>query len=145
MTLVKYRNGFDDYVPSSFSSVIDNFFNDGLNRTASPKSFSPKVDIVETDKGYEVNLAVPGLKKEDFSIELNENLLTISGERKFVNEDKGKNYLSVESQYGSFTRSFRLPKNVKGEKIEARYEAGILGLFIPKDEKKALKSTIAVK
>ncbi len=145
MTLVKYRNGFDDYVPTSWNSLIDNLFNDGLSRTSPTKSFLPKVDIAETEKGYELHLAAPGLKKEDFNVEINDNLLTVSGERKFVNEDKNKNFLSVETHYGSFNKSFRLPKNVKTEKIEAKYEAGILTLSIPKDEKKALKNSIAVK
>ncbi len=145
MTLVKYRNGFDDYVPTSWNSLIDNLFNDGLSRTSPTKSFLPKVDIAETEKGYELHLAAPGLKKEDFNVEVNDNLLTVSGERKFVNEDKDKNFLSVETYFGSFNKSFRLPKNVKTEKIEAKYEAGILTLTIPKDEKKNLKNLIAVK
>ncbi|NER85049.1 MAG: Hsp20/alpha crystallin family protein [Leptolyngbya sp. SIO1D8] len=145
MTLVKYRNDFSDYVPTTFSSVLDNFFNERFNFAGSDRSFLPKVDIAETEKGFEVALAAPGMKKEDFNIEVNDNFLTVSGERKFVNEDKGKNYHTVETQYGTFSKSFRLPKNVDKEKIDAKYEDGILNLFVPKDEKKKLKNTISVK
>ena len=145
MTLVKYRNGYSDYVPTSFSSLIDNFFNERFNYAGGTSSFLPKVDIAETEKGFEVALAAPGMKKEDFNIEVNDNFLTISGERKFVNEDKNKNYHTVETQYGSFSKSFKLPKNVNSGKIDAKYEDGILNLFVPKDEKKKLKNTIEVK
>lgn len=145
MTLVKYRNDFNDYVPANFSSLLDNFFNERFNVAGSTRSFLPKVDIAETETGFEVSLATPGMKKEDFNIEVNDNFLTISGERKFVNEDKGKNFHSVETQYGTFSKSFKLPKSVNAEKIEAKYEAGILNLFVPKDEKKKLKNTITVK
>lgn len=145
MTLVKYRNDFSDYVPTTFNSLLDNFFNERFNFAGSTKSFLPKVDIAETEKGFEVALAAPGMKKEDFNIEVNDNVLTISGEREFVNEDKGKNYHTVETQYGTFSKSFRLPKNVNQEKIDAKYEDGILNLFVPKDENKKLKNTISVK
>ena len=145
MTLIKYRNDFDDYAPATFSSLVDNFFNERFNFSGNSTRFLPKVDIAETEAGFEVSLAAPGLKKEDFNIEVNDGLLTVSGERKFVNEDKGKNYHSLETQYGTFSKSFRLPKNVNAEKIEATYESGILTLVMPKDEKKQLKNTIAVK
>ena len=145
MTLVKYRNDLNDYVPASFSSLLDNFFNERFNVAGNTRSFLPKVDIAETEAGFEVSLAAPGMKKEDFSIEVNDNYLTVTGERKFVNEDKRKNYHSIETQYGTFNKSFKLPKNVDAEKIEAKYDAGILNLLVPKDEKKKLKNTIAVK
>lgn len=80
-----------------------------------------------------LQLAAPGLTKEDFNIELKDNLLTVSGERKFTNEKKEKNYHSIERQYGSFSRSFSLPENVDGEKINAKYNHGILELTFPKD------------
>ena len=145
MTLIKYRNDFDDYKPATFSSLVDNFFNERFNFSGNSRSFLPKVDIAETAGGFEVSLAAPGLKKEDFNIEVHDGLLTVSGERKFVNEDKGKNYHSIETQYGTFSKSFRLPKNVDTEKVEAKYKAGILSLFVPKDEKKITRNTITVK
>ena len=87
---------------------------------------------------------MPGLSKEDFKIELNDNHLTVSGDRKFTNEKKERTFHSIETHYGSFSRSFSLPENVDATRINARYNNGILELTIPKDEKKALKQTIKV-
>jgi HSP20 family protein len=75
---------------------------------------------------------------------LNDNYLTISGERKFNREKKEDNFYSMETQYGSFSRSFSLPENVDANKISAKYVNGILEVTIPKDEKKTLKTTIKV-
>ncbi|HTF18462.1 MAG TPA: Hsp20/alpha crystallin family protein [Chryseolinea sp.] len=144
MSLVRYSNA-NDFVPTSFSNLIDRFFSDSLARSGgSSYSFVPKVDILESEKGYEVNLAVPGLSKDDFKIDLNDNFLTISGERKFSKEKKENNLYVVETQYGNFSRSFSLPENVDAAKIQAAYNNGILEIFIPKDEKKTLKTTIKV-
>jgi len=87
---------------------------------------------------------VPGVNKEDFKIDLHDSYLTISGERKISEEKKEKNFRSIETQYGSFSRSFSLPENVAADKINAKYNNGILELTIPKDEKKQLKQTIKV-
>jgi HSP20 family protein len=144
MSLVRYSTA-NDFAPTSFSNLIDRFFSDSLARTGgSSYSFVPKVDILENEKGYEVNLAVPGLSKDDFKIDLNDNFLTISGERKFSKEKKENNLHVVETQYGNFSRSFSLPENVDASKIQANYNNGILEIFIPKDEKKTLKTTIKV-
>lgn len=141
MSIVRYNS--NDFMPTSFSSVLDRFFSDTVARSGG-STFIPKVDIVETEKAFELHLAAPGLSKEDFKIELNENYLTVSGERKFSSEKKDKNFHSIETQYGSFSRSFALPENVDGTKINARYNNGILELTLPKDEKKVLKQSIKV-
>lgn len=144
MSIVRYSTA-NDFVPSSFSNLIDRFFSDSLARTGgSAYSFVPKVDILESEKGYEINVAVPGLNKEDFKIDLNDNFLTVSGERKFSKEKKENNLHVVETQYGNFSRSFSLPENVDASKINAAYTNGILEITIPKDEKKTLKTTIKV-
>jgi HSP20 family protein len=144
MSLVRYSTA-NDFAPTSFSNLIDRFFSDSLARSGgSSYSFVPKVDILENEKGYEVNLAVPGLSKDDFKIDLNDNFLTISGERKLSKEKKDNNLHVVETQYGNFSRSFSLPENVDASKIQASYNNGILEIFIPKDEKKTLKTTIKV-
>jgi HSP20 family protein len=140
MNLIRYNT---DYVPTTFSSLVDRFFNDSLTR-AGGSSFVPKVDIIENETSYELHVAAPGLNKEDFNIEVKDNYLTVSGERKFTNEKKDKNFHAIETQYGSFSRSFVLPENVDGSKINARYNNGILEVLVPKDEKKALKTTIKV-
>ncbi len=141
MSIIRYNP--NDFVPSTFSNLVDRFFNESLTRNGG-SVFSPKVDVIENENSYEVQLAVPGVNKEDFKIEVNDNYLTVSGERKFTSEKKDKNYHSVETQYGSFSRSFTLPENVDGTKINAKYNNGILELTIPKDEKKVLKQTIKV-
>jgi HSP20 family protein len=84
------------------------------------------------------------MKKEEFKIDLNDNYLTVSGERKYTQERNDKHFYSVETQFGSFSRSFALPENVDANKISAKYENGILELEVPKDEKKVLKTTIKV-
>lgn len=141
MSLIRYNA--NEFTPTSFSSLIDRFFNDSMTRSGG-SVFVPKVDVLESDAAYELHVAAPGLTKDDFKIELNDNFLTISGERKFSQEKKDKNFQSIETQYGAFSRSFSLPENVDAGKINAKYNNGILELVIPKDEKKALKSTIKV-
>lgn len=141
MNLIRYNT--NDYVPATFSSLIDRFFNDNLTRSGG-SMFQPRVDIVENENAYELHLAAPGMNKEDFQIEAKDNFLTVSGERKFESEKKEKNWHSIETQFGSFSRSFTLPENADASKITARYNNGILEVSIPKDEKKALKTTIKV-
>ena len=137
------RYNANDYAPTSFSSLMDGIFNDSLTRSGG-SSFQPKVDIVENEKAFELHVAAPGLAKDDFQIELKDSFLTVSGERKFTNEKKEKNYHAIETQFGKFSRSFSLPDNVDSARINAKYNNGILELTIPKDEKKALKTTIKV-
>ncbi len=141
MSIIRYNA--NDFVPTSFSNLVDRFFNDSMVR-AGGSTFVPKVDVLENEQAFEIHFAVPGLNKEDFNIELKDNYLTVSGERKFSNEKKDKNYHSIETSYGSFSRAFSLPENVDAAKINAKYDKGILELTIPKDEKKALKQTIKV-
>jgi HSP20 family protein len=141
MSIIRYNS--NDFVPTTFSNLVDKFFNESLARTGG-STFIPKVDIVENPESFEIHLAVPGLTKDDFKIELNDNYLTVSGERKFTNEKKERTFHSIETHYGSFSRSFSLPENVDGGKINAKYNNGMLELTIPKDEKKALKQTIKV-
>ncbi|MEP2671294.1 MAG: Hsp20/alpha crystallin family protein [Cyclobacteriaceae bacterium] len=141
MSIIRYNPS--DYTPASFSSLVDKFFNDSLTRSGQ-NSFVPKVDVIENEKAFELHVEVPGMKKEDFNIEVNDNYLTISGERKFSTEKKEKDFHSIETRYGSFSRSFTLPDTVNSDKINAKYNNGILELTLPKDEKKLLKATIKV-
>lgn len=142
MGLIKYNTA--DYRPTSFRSFVDRFFNDEFVGGSMP-TFSPKVDIAETDKEFEIQLHVPGMKKGDFNIDLNDDQMTISGERKFENESKEKNYHSIESYYGSFSRTFYLPDVVNKDKVDATYQDGILRISLPKDEKRVTKKQITVK
>jgi HSP20 family protein len=141
MSIIRYNA--DDFVPTSFSNLVDRFFNESLTRSGG-STFVPKVDILEKDQAFELHVAVPGMNKEDFKIDLKDNYLTISGERKFTSEKKDKNFHSVETQYGAFSRSFSLPENVDATRINAKYNNGILELSIPKDEKKVIAQSIKV-
>lgn len=145
MSIVRYNTALNDFVPTSFSNLIDRFFNESVTRTGgSQYSFVPRVDIIENEKAFEIQVAVPGMNKEDFKLDLNDNFLTVSGERKFTKEKKDNNFHSIETQYGTFSRTFSLPENVDSSKISAAYNNGILEIVVPKDEKKVLKATIKV-
>jgi HSP20 family protein len=144
MSLVRY-NSLNDYSPVAFSNLFDRFFTDAAARSGgSAYSFVPRVDIFEEENAFEIHVAVAGMKKDDFKIDLNKNQLTISGERKINREKKANNFQSVEIQHGTFSRSFSLPENVDATNISAKYVDGILEVSVPKDEKKALKQTIKV-
>ena len=108
----------------------------------------PAVNIVENKDEYKVSLAVPGMKKEDFNIDVEGNMLTISCEKEATTEEKEQQYTRREYSYSSFSRSFTLPEEVNREKIEAKYEEGVLKLMLPKREetkKLAAGKHIAVK
>ena len=143
MTLIKYNP--NRFAPSTFNTFFDKFFNDDFFRDGTNKTFSPQVDIAETEKSFEIQFALPGMKKDDIKIDINGDQLTVSGERKMENERKDKNFHSVESYYGSFSRSFYLPDNVNTEKIDASYKDGILEITVPKDEKRENKRLINIK
>lgn len=139
MTLVRYNNR-----PSYKSPVWNRFFDELLDNEVG-NSFVPKVDIAENDKSFEMHLALPGMSKDEFNIDLKEGALVISGERKFKDEKENKNFKSIETHYGSFNRSFQLPDNILENEIEATYKDGILAVIIPKDEKKLAARTIKIK
>ena len=107
----------------------------------------PSVNITENKDEYSVSLAVPGMKKDDFKIDVNGNMLTISCEKDETKEEKDKKYTRKEYSYSSFSRSFTLPDEVNREKIDARYEDGLLKISLPRKEeaKKTAAKQIAVK
>ncbi len=141
MTLVKYNPG--TYRPTTFSSLLDKFFDDTF-QGGLQMDFTPSVDIAETEKAFEIQIQLPGVKKSDVNIEIDNNQLVVSGERKFENESNEKNYHSRESYYGKFSRSFSMPDIVNVDKINAKQEDGILTITLPKDEKKTAKKLIKV-
>lgn len=143
MSLIRFPEINDFVSPTRFGSMLERFFNDNLDTRFG--AFTPSVDIVEDDAKFEVHVAVPGMEKENFKIEAQKGLLTISGERKWENEEKGKTYHKVETQYGKFTRSFHLPDNVDASKIEATYQNGMLVAHLPKTEPKNDATNITVK
>jgi HSP20 family protein len=101
----------------------------------------PAVNVTETKDNFMVALAVPGMKKEDFDIRMDGNMLTISCEKEENKEEKEKTFNRKEYSYSSFSRSFTLPEDVLKEKIDAHYENGELKLMLPKNEKAKLTET----
>jgi HSP20 family protein len=95
----------------------------------------PTVDISETETEYVIKAELPGMKKEDVNVTLEDGVLTIQGERKQESEEKGKKHHRVERSYGSFVRSFTLPDYVDGTKVTASFKDGVLNLHLPKSEK----------
>lgn len=138
MTLIRYNRPNSNVMSKRFSDIMDEFFNDAVNNTRS-NSFMPSIDISETDTQFQITAELPGMKKEDISIDLEQSRLTISGERSFQNEEEGKKFHRVETQYGSFNRSFQLPDNVDEESVKASYEDGLLNISIDKSEDKVKK------
>lgn len=106
--------------------------------------WAPLVDIAEDDKEYVIKADLPDVKKDDVKISVQDNVVAISGERKYEKEEKGKKYHRIERAYGSFLRSFTLPEDADGAKIAAEYKDGVLQVHLPKSEK-AKPKTIEVK
>lgn len=137
-TIVKRTNG--SQLPASQRSMFDDFFNRelfnwGNNNFSASRTTLPSVNIKELEKAFEVEVAAPGMKKEDFSITLDGNMLTISSSKEDQQEEKDSKYTRREFSYQSFQRSFELSKDVvDDENIQARYENGVLRLTIPKKE-----------
>lgn len=104
----------------------------------------PSLDLAETDGAIEVRMDLPGMEAKDIDIQVNGNLLTISGERKEEKEEKGKTYHRIERRSGSFSRCVTLPSPVKEETVEAQYKNGILTVKLPKTDE-AKSKRIAVK
>ncbi|MBK7442996.1 MAG: Hsp20/alpha crystallin family protein [Bacteroidetes bacterium] len=131
MTLVKkgwsspFANG---YLSDLFNT--DKFFNDefiNLERM-------PAVNVIDNEKFYELEVAVPGMHKEDFKVEIKDGLLSIYGERKDEKKEEDKNYTRKEFSCLSFSRMFTLPENVRAGEIDAEYKNGVLNIVLPKKE-----------
>ena len=113
--------------------AINRLFNAVEQRVEAPAvDFVPAVNTREADDAYYIEVDLPGVKKEDISIDVDDNVLTISGERKVEEERKDEEFYRVESVYGTFERSFTLPEDVDADKIEAEAKDGVLTVKIPK-------------
>ena len=134
-------------MPSVFDDIFkpwNEWFEGGLwGRTMQV----PAVNITEQKDDYLVSLAAPGLKKDDFKIDVDGNMLTISSEKEETKEEKDKKFTRKEYNYSSFSRSFSLPEEINKEKIEAYYEDGVLKITLPRKEeaKKTTAKHISVK
>jgi len=146
MTLVKFANPKRNYgVNPFFNDVFDSLVNDSF-LSDKLSSRVPAVNIAETENEFHIELAAPGLKKEDFKISLDKNTLSVSAEKKTESVEEGKKYSKKEYNYNSFVRSFTLPETVDYANIEAEYTDGILKLNVAKKEEAKVQSReIAVK
>ena len=116
---------------STLSRVLQDL-NRGSDELTTGGTFVPLVDIYESEQGITLKMEVPGVSQDDLKINLENNTLTISGERKFEKDEKEENFHRIERQYGSFTRSFTLPNTVDSEKVDATYDSGILSIQLAK-------------
>lgn len=129
------RNKNENFVPTLFSDIFDNakFFGKNWLEREFGQSF-PAVNIKETNKDFSLEFAAPGFKKEDFKVNVDNNILTINAEKEEEKNEENKRFTRKEFSYNSFSRSFTLPENVNAEKIDAKYTDGILKLSVPKKE-----------
>ncbi|WP_020596671.1 Hsp20/alpha crystallin family protein [Spirosoma panaciterrae] len=131
---------------SNFPSLIENFFgrdvNDFFNTSTSTFTYVPAVNVAEHPDGFRIEVAAPGLKKENFKLSLNHNNLTISGSQETKTDESEKpaeKYTRREFSYSSFQRTFTLPTSVDADRIQATYTDGILKIEMPKREEAKVK------
>lgn len=131
----------------AFSAVLNDMLRDTLPSQSAPTlSFIPQADIVESEHGFELHLMVPGVAKEHIKIDFQEGKLTVSGERPAPETtENGPKFRRVESGYGSFTRTFRLPETIDVTAIDAQLQDGVLRLTLPYDSKKVSKHQIEIR
>jgi len=143
MAIVRFSNQH----PSLFDRFFENDLFDWSSRNYSNTNTTlPSVNIKESSDDFEVEVAAPGFKKDDFKIELNHDLLTISSTKETENEtEEGQQFSLREFSYQSFSRSFTLPNTADSDKIGAKYENGILRILIPKKEEARPKPTRQIK
>jgi HSP20 family protein len=141
MTLVNFNNRTRNTAPY-FNNVFDSLFSDALTKNKLIDK-SPNVNISESENAYVIELAAPGLKKEDFQINLKKDTLSVWAEVKTQETETAKDFTRKEFDYSSFARSFNLPDSADGEKITAEYKDGILNITInKKDDSKLLKEIL---
>ena len=119
-----------------FSDMLDEMMEDAFSR--SKGTFIPELNVYETDKEFEITVALPGMSKDDINIGFENNTITISGERTLAEED-GTKYHRIESRFGNFERSLPLPNVIDEENISATYDNGVLTITVPKLKEKAGK------
>jgi len=114
------------------ASFLGTFAENSGKEQLTSGSFTPAVDVYEDEHNVVLKLEIPGVQEEDLKVSLENNTLTIQGERKFEKEEKEENFHRIERRYGSFTRTFKLPNSVDSEQVEAGYDKGILKITLAK-------------
>lgn len=127
-----------NHYANSVVDLVDAFFKQNLDNSSiksSVNKFSPRVDVLEKDNAYHFHVIVPGVKKEELKLKIEDGVLRISGERKSLEESEGTTIHRIESTFGSFERAFRLPKDANNEELTAQYQDGVLTITVQKLEK----------
>jgi HSP20 family protein len=114
-------------------------YKDFGNLLSEKSTFIPRVNTREDKDNYYIEIDMPGLNQKDINLEVKNNMLVISGERKFKNEIKEDNYYRLESSFGQFSRSFSLPENIDSDNITAEFKNGVLDIHIPKTDSNDVK------
>ncbi len=123
---------FED-APATFN-LLDQVLDRFANQPVGARPWGPAVDIVENDKELVLSADLPGVKLEDVEVKIEDGTLTLSGSRKFENEDNKNGYHRIERSYGQFHRAFALPDSVDATKVEAAFDSGVLKVTLPKKE-----------
>jgi HSP20 family protein len=110
----------------------DSYSGEGRDESLTTSSFAPAVDVYEDEHKVTLKIEVPGIDEKEIDVQVENNILTVHGERKIEKEEKEENYRRVERQYGSFTRTFTLPTTVDTESVSATYDKGVLKIALPK-------------
>lgn len=149
MNSIAKKNG---HMTSRMPSLLNDFFADDFFRSPfmpwrSEVATLPSVNIKETPEAFQIQVAAPGMKRDDFKVELDNNILSISSEQQAQNEENNQdNYMRREFSYQAFERNFTLPADqIEGNKIEARYVDGILSINVPKKEEARKKAARQIK
>ena len=148
MSLINWTNPTKGLQRRNLVPSLEHVFNDFFSNDLLSKEFAghiPAVNIAEKEKSYSIEVSAPGFEKNDFKVELENGLLTISGEHKTEKNEENKNFVRREFTYGSFNRSFNLVDLVDEEKIDAKYENGVLKIELPKNEKTTVKNIKQIK
>jgi len=134
MTVITRWDPFREF--STLQDRMNRLFRDsqgeGRDESLTTSAFAPAVDVYEDEHNVTLKVQVPGIDEKDIDIRIENNTLTLHGERKFEKEEKEENFRRVESSYGSFTRTFTLPQTVDAEKVTANYDKGVLKITLPK-------------
>jgi HSP20 family protein len=128
------------YAVANHSNWVDQFFNDFDRNWRGAANFVPAVDVVEEPAAYVLRAELPGVARENITVEVKENHLVLSGKKEAVQRGEEGKYRYVESRHGSFSRTFELPRNVKADAVEANFKDGALTLRIPKADEAKPKS-----
>ena len=134
MTVLTRWDPFREFttVQDRLNRLFRESYGEGREEALTTSTFAPPVDVYEDEHNVMLKIEVPGIDEKDIDVQIENNTLTVHGERKFEKEEKEENFRRVERQYGSFTRSFTLPNTVDAEQVQAHYDKGILKIQLAK-------------